>query len=608
MGAPDNYELMMMREDYFFNPDTGALYATGEGLPGRYDPRIHKSYYIVTNAWFNGTPYPALITITGGYDVTNGFSWRTLDILWNAPKYKKGSFLAQVTSTDPNAYPNDGQKGNNWYVLHPNNAPVITIDPINQSLAAEPGYNNLLISGFVQDSDDNTLELSIDLDGKNPKSLSVSNTAVAKTFAFSYDLIANNIETGTHTITLSAYDARGAPVSTTINILVKALAKDGAYILVGDTVFYATAYSDAENDIALKEEYRYIHDPNYFENSLGAISDSGLWRSPAYFQFAKTGEYIVDVRVQDDPTNGVDQFYKYRSWSDPSLTKLHLYVHRRPIAVLSPPVVYSNGSGGFIVVQNEASYDLDLQSDSTHGIAQWKYSWKLLSDTAWTNGLPPQNIPTNSDFQLQLKVLDKQGVWSSPVIQPFSTKNALPLPAPKAVMTVPNGTQANPTLFATTTPTFKWSQTSTSAGMVFKQFQIIVSDTANRVIFDSGIKPQNTSSTTQSFLMPSNLPAGQALRVKVKVADSNGTWSAWSTETWFYINRSPMGNLTYVTPIYQNDTPSFTLTSNDPDNDALSIKVESRFNLGTYGIIQQWTGVPSGTNKIFTYGPLAARL
>ncbi|WP_426447143.1 Ig-like domain-containing protein [Paenibacillus sp. S-38] len=70
------------------------------------------------------------------------------------------------------------------------------------------------------------------------------------------------------------------------------------------------------------------------------------------------------------------------------------------------------------------------------------------------------------------------------------------------------------------------------------------------------------------------------------------------------INRPPAGQLYFDTPIYEHDTPLFRITASDPDLDPLSVVVESSYEGGGVEVIQQWTGLPSGSEKAFTYGPL----
>lgn len=140
---------------------------------------------------------------------------------------------------------------------------------------------------------------------------------------------------------------------------------------------------------------------------------------------------------------------------------------------------------------------------------------------------------------------------------------------------------------------------------VFDFFQIQITNEANTVmILDSGKLWQRTTATTGSWFVTQDLPAGQKLRVRVKVWDQYGAESEWSPQAWMYINRPPAGSITFVLPIYEHDTPTFTVNVSDPDGDAIDILVHSNYNWEAFTLIQQWSGVPSGQSKAFTYGPL----
>jgi hypothetical protein len=176
---------------------------------------------------------------------------------------------------------------------------------------------------------------------------------------------------------------------------------------------------------------------------------------------------------------------------------------------------------------------------------------------------------------------------------------------PNAYMSFPYGSQAAPNIVSVLRPSLTWSQSDPDPGAVFHYFQIQITNEANNVmILDSGKLWQGTTSPSGSWVVPSDLPAGQKLRVRVMVWDQYGAASNWSPQTWMYINRAPTGNLTFITPIYEHDTPTFTVSQSDPDDDEMGITVESRYEGGDFAVIQQWNNVPSGLGKTFTYGPL----
>jgi hypothetical protein len=112
-------------------------------------------------------------------------------------------------------------------------------------------------------------------------------------------------------------------------------------------------------------------------------------------------------------------------------------------------------------------------------------------------------------------------------------------------------------------------------------------------------------STIFQYTIPSNTILG-TYPISLKAVATNQSFVLSSSTIQVVANNPPTGSLTFVNPIYQNDSPTFTINQSDPDGDALSVKVESSFNNGAYSTIKQWTGVPSGTQKVFSYGPLPA--
>ena len=103
------------------------------------------------------------------------------------------------------------------------------------------------------------------------------------------------------------------------------------YVLLGEEVIYKTYYIDPEQDAEYTREWYYDHDPDYFENSLGLAPYSGLPLSQSVNMFDKVGKFDVVFRAKDNPKND-NRFDNYRLWSYMPLTKLVLYVHRKPIA------------------------------------------------------------------------------------------------------------------------------------------------------------------------------------------------------------------------------------------------------------------------------------
>src|SRR5690606_14684016 len=78
------------------------------------------------------------------------------------------------------------------------------------------------------------------------------------------------------------------------------------------------------------------------------------------------------------------------------------------------------------------------------------------------------------------------------------------------------------------------------------------------------------SATSNSWTPSTDVPAGQKLKVRVRVHDGY-VWSAWSNYTWFRVNRPPVADFTWSpNPVWEGDTLTLTNTSTDPDGDPLT--------------------------------------
>lgn len=137
------------------------------------------------------------------------------------------------------------------------------------------------------------------------------------------------------------------------------------YVVLGEPIEIKTYYNDPENDPKYEERWMYLHDPNYFENSLGLASFDGQYLSSPVTVFDKVGKYEVEYQARDNPKDD-DRFDNYRLWSYKPLSTMYIYVHRRPIAQFA--VTMTPSSSNYIISVTDQSYDLDHMSLPNKGI------------------------------------------------------------------------------------------------------------------------------------------------------------------------------------------------------------------------------------------------
>ena len=184
----------------------------------------------------------------------------------------------------------------------------------------------------------------------------------------------------------------------------------GTYM--SDKLVFSTGYEDPENDKIFTFAWKFDHDPDYYENSLGLLDDAGRWLPSPYEYLTKPGKYTITYRAQDNPKNDY-RFDEFRKWGE---SKLEILAHRRPIAMFTPNVTESS-NGHYSVSITEASYDPDRQSAANRGIAEKVWKWKKASDAEWTAGMIPSKVPAGEVYFISLTVRDTDGAWSLELIK-----------------------------------------------------------------------------------------------------------------------------------------------------------------------------------------------
>ena len=178
------------------------------------------------------------------------------------------------------------------------------------------------------------------------------------------------------------------------------------YLILGDRVSINMTPPEVANNTA-DETYPYgkwkiEHDYDYFENHIGQFAQSGKYIDDFITEFDKTGKYTI-------------------TYADGTIMPSEVYVHRRPTAILK-----SVKTGTSISIISNSS-DLDSYSQGENGIAQEEWKYKKTTENNWTTG-KLTTLDTTSDYVVQLRVKDFQGIWSYPVsIYATNRTDAIPI-------------------------------------------------------------------------------------------------------------------------------------------------------------------------------------
>lgn len=311
-----------------------------------------------------------------------------------------------------------------FYYMHPdipntiykyslNEPPVLTLsDPKNSTESSNfysrEGPTTIQVKGTITDLNNDTVTVSASIGGVT-KTVSVENTKIAKNYTIEFNVVNDNIPDGSHQLKVIAIDQKGAKSNEiSRNIIVKARVKHNAFVLVDSPLIYSTEYTDDENDPKLlgSDEYRYIHDPNYFKNSIGLLTDNNTWRNGLYNKLSLPGHYKITYRAKDNPKDNA-AFEEFRMQSDESLSEINLYVHRKPIAVFQATM----NTSGKITINSDKSYDLDHLGETNNGIISREWRWKEVNSPTWTMGSsPPNSLPAGKEYVIGLRVRDKDGI------------------------------------------------------------------------------------------------------------------------------------------------------------------------------------------------------
>lgn len=328
------------------------------------------------------------------------------------------------------------------------------------------------------------------------------------------------------------------------------------------------------NVVSLNYSYPMTVQPNQiYKVRIRVQDEKGEWSgwSERYFAkgFPPTATLTYPNGSQSNPTPITSGFLK-PSWnqSDPDTpTEFRTFQYR--ILDANGVQVKYNQYGNVYDAQrygnyaNFCSYDSESNSWNDCDYYTIAATWNTHA-TEWF--YLPYIQDQNGPFQVQVRVHDER-YWSEWSNSGWFTTNRPPV----ASMTNPSGTQAAPSIFSELRPTFEWTQTDPDPGTTYTYFQMQITNEANDVLLlDSGHFYQGTNANVGSWMVNQELPAGQKLRVRVRVFDG-ATWSDYSAQTWFYINRAPVAEFDWTPkPVWEGDVVTSINSSFDPDGDVLA--------------------------------------
>jgi hypothetical protein len=458
------------------------------------------------------------------------------------------------------------------FPLIPNSPPTISLNtPNNQVLQNEPGRNTLNIEGYVHDPDNDDLIVSAEIPNIFYRKTVVSQTKGYQYFSIPVDAVADSIPPGDYTMTVKVADPSNMSESASMTFKVTNRLKRNAFVLVNSPIENSgTTYEDYEWDAKYADRVRYDHDPNYFDNSMGIIGDSGLWRTSLYTSFPYTGQYVVSYQAKDIPKQDA-RFAEYQMWSKDAASTMSFKVHRKPIALFSARLINGN------VQLTDSSYDLDHITSADKGIVQWQWQYKKSLDEMWIDGQSPGGVFEKDSYDIRLRVRDVDGdngigVWSD-WCQRTVGNAAVNLP-PVALFTV------DPNIVSyrkSTTIIDKSFDPDNDPLDVY--YWTVIKDGWNKVWehWGGATTPPNIASFGEGIY-----------QLNLQVHDNRGLWSDGYSQNVQVVNHPPAAAFTMPNEIYRDTIITMDNLTPDPDEDGdvLSYAWNANFNDSPY----YWAG------------------
>ncbi|MNB83271.1 bacterial transduction protein [compost metagenome] len=434
--------------------------------------------------------------------------------------------------------------------LKKNTAPTLSITtPSGQTLLNDAGLSSLNIEGYVQDADNNDVTLTAEVPNVLYKKITVPQAGSTKRFLIPIDSITDAIPPGDYTLTVKAVDPSNASASASMTFKVRQRLKRSMFVLINTPITNSTSYTDYEGDPKLAERYKYQHNPNYFDNSMGLLSDQETWRGSPYESFSLTGLYIATYQPRDNPKTDA-RFDEYRMWGKDNFTQLSFQVHRKPVALFSAKLV--NGA----LQLADSSYDLDHINRPDKGLTAWQWQYKKGEEEIWTDGVPSGILSTTDLYTIRLRVRDVDGensigVWSDWCTQTVGAAagNLPPVALFTVEPTIVSYRKATTIIDKSYDPdndpldTYQWS-------VVKDGWQTVWSYTGG-----ASTPPNIASYGVGSYVLT------------LKVRDNRGLWSGAYNQTVKVMNHPPVANFIMPAEIYRDDVVAIENLTPNPDED-----------------------------------------
>lgn len=445
-----------------------------------------------------------------------------------------------------------------------NKPPTLTLtSPNGENLMNDEGFSGYNLTGYVQDPDNDALDVEVEIPNVFYKKIRLENTGSPKSFSVPIDALQDGMPPGNYTVYVKAVDPYSRKAEASLSLSVTNRVRNKAFLLINTQVDIGTKYSDPENDPQHQERYKYEHDPYFFDNPMGIIGDSGLWRSSKYTSFPYSGVYVASFQARDNP-KGDDRFDEFRMWSRNNLSSMTFHVHRKPIALFTAKRV-----GGTIQL-TDSSYDLDHVSAVNKGLIDWQWQYRAAGQEVWTDG-QPGNQP-NGPYEIRLRVRDVDGlsgvgVWSDWCVRTVGTPGNTP---PVAMFTVTPNEVSHRKSTSTTDQsfdpdndpldTYQWKITKNGLQEVWSHYG------------SPNVPPSITQFGTGSY------------NVTLAVRDNRGAWSQPYSQLVTVKNHPPAAAFNMPVEVYRDTViqPENLTPDPDADGEGLTYQWNARLNSSPY--------------------------